>query len=397
MAPSPFSNQVAPSSHSSPQGRAAPDRLKILHLTGEREDMGGILSVIRNLQSNLQPTHCAFAVWVNRAFVETRKPQLSFRRSQYLWSDHPNHFYILSQSLRAFFELKNLLAQEPFDLIHAHTRGTFFVALLWARLRQSPVLFTNHSYARRTGLYHWAARRPNFATVVLTPNMARHYRLQAAPPKVNIISACCADDFFHMPLVERRRAKQQKPIRLVGIGNIMRWKNWHLLAQALTRLSPEERAQFSFTLWGPTPGDPDSQTYDPELRASIGQLGLEDQFQLRGPAPSIRDCLQQADWFVLPSTNEPCSVALIEALALGIPALVSDSGGNGDIVLAERTGLLFRPDDADDLARQLQRILRADVNPAAPGELRNSVKHRSALAVSAQYLLTYHALKTQFF
>ena len=49
--------------------------------------------------------------------------------------------------------------------------------------------------------------------------------------------------------------------------------------------------------------------------------GVTDQVQLKGSTNQVNEKLQAADLFITPSTNEPCSVALMEALALGQPAL----------------------------------------------------------------------------
>ena len=102
--------------------------------------------------------------------------------------------------------------------------------------------------------------------------------------------------------------------------------------------------------------------------------------------------LREADWFVLPSTNEPCSVALIEALALGVPALVSESGGNVDIIRDGVTGLLFEPESPEDLAAKLRLILYSKVKAAPPMEIRASVRLRSATNVGRQYLALYRQL-----
>jgi glycosyltransferase involved in cell wall biosynthesis len=366
--------------------------MKVLHLTGEREDMGGITSVLRNLQSASQSWNWQHSVLVNRDYVELRRPALNYRYSRAVCSDSPSHFFILIQSLRAFFEIKRLLAQESFGIVHAHTRGTFLVALGLISALRRPVLFTNHSYARRVGMYRWAAARPGFHTVVLTPNMARHYGLAEQPPKVNVISACCSDRFFEEPLTEPSARSGQRSVRFVGVGNIMRWKNWHLIVQALAQMTESERPRIEFSHWGPTPGDLDSQRYDGELRRLVTEHRLQNQFLFRGPTQSVSDCLRQADWFVLPSTNEPCSVALIEALALGVPGLVSASGGNVDILRPEKTGLLFRPDDAADLAAKFRAILQTQVTPRPPAEIRESVRHRSAASVAAQYRVVYESL-----
>lgn len=282
--------------------------------------------------------------------------------------------------------MARLLEKERFDLVHAHTRGALLLAVKIAARLKRPVVFTNHNYARRRWLYSWAAARPRVHTVLLTPNMARHYGLEISPPRASLISAACADDFFTAPLVPRAG---RKALRLVGVGSLVRWKNWHLVIEALAQLDAAERERIQFRLWGPVPNEPTAQAYAEELRRAVQVHGLRSQFDFCGPTNSIREALADADWFVLPSTNEPCSVALIEALASGLPAIVSDSGGSPDIVKAERTGLLFAPEDATALAGQLRRALRGEPRLVPPSELRESVRQRSAANVAPQYAALY--------
>jgi glycogen(starch) synthase len=102
--------------------------------------------------------------------------------------------------------------------------------------------------------------------------------------------------------------------------------------------------------------------------------------------------LRETDWFVIPSTNEPCSVALIEALALGKPALVSASGGNVDIVDPGRTGLWFAPDNPQDLSRKLRQLLSPALAMAKPRDIRLSVEARRASHVAGLYQNLYRQL-----
>jgi glycosyltransferase involved in cell wall biosynthesis len=363
--------------------------MKILHLTGDLEDMGGILSVIRNIQSSNAASGITHAVWVNRQYVEVRQPSLNYRFSKSVRADLLNHAALLVHSCAAFCELRALLQREHFDLIHAHTRGTLFVALGVAKFLKRPVLFTNHSYGSRLRMYQRIAAAQRMHTVLLTPNMLRYYELAEDFPKVSVISDCCADSFFAEPLAERRPVTSDRPIRLAGVGNIMRWKNWHLLVRALAQLSLPERERINFSLWGPRPSDPDSVRYDVELRRLVSECGVGDQFRFRGMTHSVTDCLRESDWFILPSTNEPCSVALIEALALGVPALASASGGNVDVVCQGKTGLLFDPDNAAALTEKLRQLVKGSYSLSSPQEIRDSVRYRSGSQVAAQYAALY--------
>lgn len=364
--------------------------MKILHLDGASEDFGGVLSVLRNVAEASRPLGWSHAVWVNEAYVEKRSPSLDYRRSQRIVSDSPSHIEILLQAVRAASELKRLLVQESFEILHAHSRGALLAgSIVSARLRR-PLVFTNHNYARHRGLYRWAARRPRMFTVLLTPNMGRYYGLEIQPPPLRVISSCCADRFFTEPLVNAERWKPGgRPVRFVGSGTLFRWKNWHLVAEAFSRLTEAERQQVHFTLLGPTPDAPGPRAYERELHQLIKARGLERQFTLAGPTASMPEALREAGWMLHPATNEPCGVALIEALALGLPAIVADSAGPADIVQHERTGLKFAPDDADDLAAQVRRVLRGEANPSPPEQIRETVRARSATGVLPAYQALY--------
>ncbi len=376
-----------PTSPDRPAGTPAIPR--VLHLLGATGDHGGIVSVLRGLQVATQG-RLQNVAWVNDGFRLERSPALDLRRSPHALDESDSHLRLLVRALKAWPGLRRLLAAEAFDVVHAHTRGSFPLACALAALRDAPpVVFTNHTYARRTGMYRRAGRWPRLTTTLLTPNMARHYGLEAGPD-VRIISECGADAFFARPLPIAPRAPG--PMRIVGIGNLVRWKRWDLVLHAIAMLPPEIRGALRLEVWGPTPDDADAKAYAGELTALVLSLGLAEIARFRGPTRQVADVVAAADWFVLPSTHEPCSVALIEALALGVPVIASASGGNVDIVADGVTGCLFRPGDAGDLAAKLTAVRSGQIRPAAPEALRASVGRRSATHVGAEYLALYREL-----
>ena len=171
----------------------------------------------------------------------------------------------------------------------------------------------------------------------------------------------------------------------------MRWKRWDLVAQALSLLAPAERQQVRFDLWGGTSKLGDSEFFGDELNRQIAAAGIADQFRMCGTTNRVKDQVSGADWFLLPSTNEPCSVALIEALALGVPAIVSRSGGNVDIINERLNGLFFEPGNPESLAAVLRKIIAGQATMAAPPTIRESVRNRAAAEVARQYLQLYHS------
>lgn len=367
------------------------DKLKVLHLVGDHEDAGGVLSVIRNLQAVTPSGEMDHCVWVKKGYSETRKPSLEYRYSQSVVAESTNHFKLFAQTLPAYGDLKRLLKEEPFDVIHAHSRGTLLIAILAARFLNRPVAFTNHNYARRLGLYQWAAKQPNMHTVVLTPNMARHYGLSEEMPRLNIISACYSAALLDEDLVQRSPSGSDTPVRLIGVGNVIGWKKWDLIVKAMQLLPEKDRVRIQCDIWGPTLDLPESKSFDQSLRALIKEAGVENQFHLKGPTTDVKSKLKESDWFVLPSTNEPCSVALMEALAMGLPALVSESGGNVDLVHTG-CGLHFKPDTPESLAEQLKSILNGAFCPLSPEQIRDSIRMRSGTVVYQAYRELYQNL-----
>ena len=368
--------------------------MRILHLVGQREDAGGILAVIRSPHQAGPAVGTRHTVWVHREYAETRAPALDYRRTGFIVSDSPSHIAIFFSSALAFFSLRKLLRQESFDVIHAHTRGGLIVALLAGLFLGRRVLFTNHSYASRTWFYRWAARRAWMSTVVLNPNMAAHYGLEVAPPRCSIIFSGCADRFLQEPLTANAwpSADPLAKLRLIGMGTLVRWKCWHHPVAALARLPADLKARVEFHLWGPEQGDPDSQAFAAQLRESIEQHGLQETVLLRGVTNQVTDALRDGHFVIVASENEPCSVSLMEALALGLPALAARSGGNVDIVQDGTTGLLYETGSIDGLRDQIAAILNGDFTPAPPGEIRESVRGWAASEMAAKYNHVYRQM-----
>jgi len=181
-------------------------------------------------------------------------------------------------------------------------------------------------------------------------------------------------------------------LALVGVGNLVRWKKWNLVLDALGRLPVPLRQRVHFTLWGPTPADADSQAFARELKTQVGALGLAPYVRLAGPTTQVREVVQAGDVFVIPSTDEPCSVALTEALALGKPSIASASGGSVDIIRGGYNGRLFRPDDPEDLARQIAGLIVGEGITATAEQIRDSARHYSASVAWGKYHALYRRL-----
>jgi glycosyltransferase involved in cell wall biosynthesis len=94
----------------------------------------------------------------------------------------------------------------------------------------------------------------------------------------------------------------------------------------------------------------------PELENQVITLRLMDRVRFLGIRTDIPDLMRAADAFALTSLSEAASLTLLEAMASGLPVVVTAVGGNPEIVRPERDGLLFARGDAAGGAAAFRRL-----------------------------------------
>jgi glycosyltransferase involved in cell wall biosynthesis len=176
---------------------------------------------------------------------------------------------------------------------------------------------------------------------------------------------------YGLDLTRFREAAQRavgQTLRVGYTGQIARHKGVHLLVAAFRKLNAGNR-EIELHIYG---GLEANAPYVEQLRRSAGgdpRIHFHGRFDNR----LIPSMLAELDVHVVPSVwYENSPIAIMEAQAAGNPVITAALGGMAEMVRHEEDGLLFRPADADDLARQLQRLidepellprLRAGVKP----------------------------------
>lgn len=94
------------------------------------------------------------------------------------------------------------------------------------------------------------------------------------------------------------------------------------------------------------------------LKNQARELGIENEVLIAGQREDIPAILSSLDVFVLCSLSEEISLALLEAMAARKPVVVTDVGGNKEVVDAGVNGLLVKPYNAEELAAAIIRCIR---------------------------------------
>ena len=130
------------------------------------------------------------------------------------------------------------------------------------------------------------------------------------------------------------------------------------------------------------------------FEAMARQLAIDQAVEFLGQVDDPVPLLHQSDVFVLPSRSEGMSNALLEAMASGLPCIVTDIAGNSEVIAQGVNGLLVQPDDHNDLATAMASLatdqkLRERLGQEA---IRTVEEKYSLDSVANQYMTLYAGL-----
>jgi len=148
----------------------------------------------------------------------------------------------------------------------------------------------------------------------------------------------------------QQTAPDMGPLRILCVGRLIERKGQDHLIDAVKRLT-DEGIDVRLDLVGAGDARADYESH-------VKCVGLADRVRFLGyvPRENILEHYGAAHVFVLPSYNEGMSVALLEAMASGLPVVVTPTGGTSELVEPETNGLVFEWGDVDQLTSHLRRL-----------------------------------------
>lgn len=134
-----------------------------------------------------------------------------------------------------------------------------------------------------------------------------------------------------------------------------------------------------------------------ELQAQVDELGLVGRIHFLGSRLDVPRLLQASDLFVLPSLWEGLPMALLEAMASGKPCVATAVSGTKLVMIANETGLLVPPGDAQKLAEAILELLADPARAKAMGiaARQRVVQEFSAQKQAGEHMALYHRLLTK--
>ena len=244
------------------------------------------------------------------------------------------------------FLLKKIIKEHGTpDIIYSHYLTTSYVATLLKKKWNIPLVAIEHwSEINKDKLNSWVKKvgqltynnvdRLISVSLSLQDRIVQHFGVNSL-----VIHNMVGADFFN----QKNKFNFDGKIRFVTTGRLVYGKGFDLLPRAFAKLNlPKDKWEMNIIGGG--------EEYD-NLQKQINELNLQDNIHLLGQKTKaeVVDILKISNAFILPSRAENFSVAVLEALACGLPVISSICGGIRECIF-DFNGLLFPVDDVDALA-----------------------------------------------
>jgi glycosyltransferase involved in cell wall biosynthesis len=287
--------------------------------------------------------------------------------------------------------------KHEYDLIHTHQALWESISTGAARpwLGSRPTLVQPASAGyygeaqemARTKGFAWLRRLAlrNTAFAAISGAIEREWLELGVPPRRMIRTASGVDtDHFSPgePPAELERELPYRP-RAIFTGRLHPQKNLERLLEAWTKLETPA----TLLLLG--------EGLDrPRLEQLASGLGLGERVRFVGAVGDPAPWLKASDLFLLPSVAEGMSNSLLEAMATGLPCLVSAIGGNLDLISDGETGRVVSGGDAASWARAIDETLsdRALARTWGANALRRVTSEYSLSTITSRYETLYARL-----
>ncbi len=256
--------------------------------------------------------------------------------------------------LRPLWRLYRLFRREKPDLVHTHLYRDAVYGRPLARLAgvRAVVSTLHNSYVWRSRSQLFLDRLTSiFADRIAAVSEAvKNFAIEREhipAGKLITLHNGIETERFLLPPEERRAVREElglKPEELaVGtMGELTEQKNHFCLLEAVPAVL-ERRPEARFFIAG-------GGELEGALRARRDEMGLADRVRFLGYREDIPRLLAALDIFVLPSLWEGLPVALIEAMAAGVPIVATDVDGNVEVFGRGEAGLAVPPGDPEKLA-----------------------------------------------
>lgn len=326
------------------------------------------------------------------------KPGLSLENVDKIFDVPFSRSPFSSQNIIAYRQLKKIIKENDYDIIHCNTPMGSVVTRLACKGKKAKLIYTAHGFHFYKGapLKNWLLYFPvewflAFKTDMLICINKEDYSFAKKHLHAKDISYVHGVGFdkkrFDNSLT-KEKAREALAIKndeavLLAVGDINKRKNHKILIQALPLLK-DLNPHLYIAGW---------DQLDGELAVLAEKLGVRDNVTFLGYTRQLSLYFNAADIFLFPSLQEGLPIALIEAMSWGLPVAATNIRGTNDLIADGDGGYLLKTDDYIGFADRIRCLFRSDELRKSFGERNRAEAQKYEVAPVIEELdLLYKAL-----
>lgn len=299
-------------------------------------------------------------------------------------------------------EIMRIINQFNIDLVHSTMAYSALFSARACRKMQTPHVWFQHGPASGW-MDRFAALLPHQGLVVNSHYTGKKQRELENPirfftPRKHPIEKILLGTDLERPPEQdvhhsrtRLLAQHQMPQETILIAmmcRVQKWKGVHLFAEALRILKQEKLAiPFYGIVWGEAFKNDD---YFNDIKKDIAQHSIP--LDLAGSTSQVSLSLSSIDLIVNASIQpEPFGLSIVEGMMMGAVPIVPNEGGPIEIVKNGDNGMVFSPQNAEDLAKQMKKIiLDSELRKKIASQARETAQTKFNALRAIQHLERFH-------
>jgi glycosyltransferase involved in cell wall biosynthesis len=257
-----------------------------------------------------------------------------------------------AKDCKALLKIVRLIRATKPDLVHAHTSKAGILGRLAARITGVPAVFTAHTWSFAEGnslrwkiigvpseriAARWTKRIINVSEA--NRKLAIEKRVGSLETLVTVPNGIGDDSGRANPALS-------DPVTLVMVARFSAQKDHMTLVRALAGI----KTPFRVLLVG------DGPTL-PCVQEEVARLGMQGRVEFCGARNDVASILTRSQVLVLTSNAEGFPITILEAMRAGLPVIATDTGGTGESVMHEDSGLLVPMRNVKAVEAALRRLL----------------------------------------
>lgn len=278
----------------------------------------------------------------------------------------PRKITAIKEMISSYKKIKKVCSENNYDILHCHSPiGGVLARFAFKDFRKKggKLIYTAHGFHFFKGapIKNWIIFYPiekfcsRYTDCLITINKEDYKRAKNFKAKeVKYVPGIGVDTKKIKDIKKNRKILNEFNIKdevvLVSVGELSNRKNHKVILKALEKV----KGNFKYIICG-------QGAKKEELIKLSKELNLQEKVEFLGYRQDVKEILKASDIFCFPSKQEGLPVALMEAMASGLPVICSDIRGNKDLIEDKKGGYLLKSYDMDEYSIKIQELIENKV------------------------------------